>query len=360
MAQRFWKERGGRLQGIPVLFIPGNGGFYEQVRSLASFSAKQSLGEGGQFSNEGKEVEFDFFSLDQREELSAASHQLLDEQTEFANDCIATILGLYEGSDLEGGRERPTSVILVGHSMGGVVARRLFMSKNYSEGSVSTILTLNTPHRSHAIYYQKELMDLYREMNAYWAKGLKPGGEMEDVLLISLAGSFRDTLIDSALSDLTGLVPYQNGFSCLTPSFPHVWREADHQCILWCNQLVRVVSSALFRLADPSTGQNTLSLPWRRAAFEGKFFSELPTILGLRDVAGPEAGVDPKLLKRWKEMHRSSPPLAVAEAPPSPLGVRVADIPSADSLADGPQAVFKFGPTTALPLQVYRFDVKQW
>ena len=75
-----------------MLFIPGNGGFYEQVRSLASFSAKQSLGEGGQFSNVGKEVEFDFFSLDQREELSAASHQLLDEQTEFANDCIATIL----------------------------------------------------------------------------------------------------------------------------------------------------------------------------------------------------------------------------------------------------------------------------
>lgn len=41
----------------------------------------------------------------------------------------------------------PTSVVLVGHSMGGFVARALFVHPAFQPGTVDTIITLNTPHR---------------------------------------------------------------------------------------------------------------------------------------------------------------------------------------------------------------------
>jgi len=42
----------------------------------------------------------------------------------------------------------PTSVILVGHSMGGFVARAAVVHPGLRKGSVETVLTLSSPHRS--------------------------------------------------------------------------------------------------------------------------------------------------------------------------------------------------------------------
>lgn len=41
----------------------------------------------------------------------------------------------------------PTSVILVGHSMGGFVARAAVVHPGLSKGAVETVLTLSSPHR---------------------------------------------------------------------------------------------------------------------------------------------------------------------------------------------------------------------
>ena len=67
------------------------------------------------------------------------------------------------------------------------------------------------------------------------------------------------------------------GFSILTTAMPNVWVEADHQCILWCNQLVKSVSRALNFLIDPITQQNTANLSDRMAIFRRSFVSELPS-----------------------------------------------------------------------------------
>ena len=40
----------------------------------------------------------------------------------------------------------PTSVVLVAHSMGGIVARLATLQKNYNSESINTIFTLSTPH----------------------------------------------------------------------------------------------------------------------------------------------------------------------------------------------------------------------
>lgn len=41
----------------------------------------------------------------------------------------------------------PTNVILVGHSMGGFVARAVVVHPGLRKGAVETVLTLSSPHR---------------------------------------------------------------------------------------------------------------------------------------------------------------------------------------------------------------------
>ena len=64
------------LSGTPALFIPGNGGSFRQVRSLASESARYH---GGQGQGEGHHL--DWFSLDVRGELSAFHSAVFSRQT---------------------------------------------------------------------------------------------------------------------------------------------------------------------------------------------------------------------------------------------------------------------------------------
>lgn len=56
----------------------------------------------------------DFFSVDLNEEYSAIYGGALEPQTEFVRQSILRILELYKGNK---GNNKPTSVVLVGHSM---------------------------------------------------------------------------------------------------------------------------------------------------------------------------------------------------------------------------------------------------
>jgi len=48
----------GKVNGVPVLFIPGNSGSHKQVRSLASVALRKAL------DDDYKKLHFDFFSVD--------------------------------------------------------------------------------------------------------------------------------------------------------------------------------------------------------------------------------------------------------------------------------------------------------
>ena len=79
-----------KFAGIPVLFLPGNGGSYRQVRSLGSVSLRKS--EDVQL-----KIWFDYFSVDFNEELSGLVGTLLQEQTQFVARVVDHILTLYKG-----------------------------------------------------------------------------------------------------------------------------------------------------------------------------------------------------------------------------------------------------------------------
>ncbi|KAJ9062613.1 GPI inositol deacylase [Entomophthora muscae] len=127
-------DRNGKLYGTPVLFIHGNAGSYKQVRSLAKVSSEQAYQKKG--------PGLDFFSADFQEEFSALTGELLLKQAEYINDCIGHILKMYSGSAKN---PAPTAVLVIGHSMGGVVARAAIRLPNYKTKSINTIITLSTP-----------------------------------------------------------------------------------------------------------------------------------------------------------------------------------------------------------------------
>jgi pimeloyl-ACP methyl ester carboxylesterase len=56
-------------------------------------------------------------------------------------------MGMRSQLNEDKGKILPTSVILVGHSMGGFVARAAVVHPNLRKGAVETILTLSSPHR---------------------------------------------------------------------------------------------------------------------------------------------------------------------------------------------------------------------
>ena len=107
---------------MPVLFLPGSGGSYQQVRSLASETAKQRAAAGS-----GPLL--DWFAADFRGELSAFDGQLLERQRFFL------LLALAELDDMYARRRDGAPVILiVGHSMGGVVARAALSAGGHTAG----------------------------------------------------------------------------------------------------------------------------------------------------------------------------------------------------------------------------------
>lgn len=55
---------------------------------------------------------FDYFSVDLNEDYSALFGGVLKEQRDFVHQCLHSILALYRNNE-----SKPTSVILIGHSM---------------------------------------------------------------------------------------------------------------------------------------------------------------------------------------------------------------------------------------------------
>lgn len=92
--------------GSPVLFIVGNADSYRQVRSLGSVAYRMG----------DNKNQLDYFSIDFNEELSALFGGVLEQQTEFVAYAIETILSLYNTDK---------TIILVGNSIGGLLARKI-------------------------------------------------------------------------------------------------------------------------------------------------------------------------------------------------------------------------------------------
>ncbi|KAM5581857.1 hypothetical protein ABKV19_010881 [Rosa sericea] len=312
-----FKEHVQKLSGIPVLFIPGNGGSYKQVRSLAAESdraykvgplertfyeeARLTPEEGGEEDMDVAGFELrnqynsrlDWFAVDLEGEHSAMDSAVLEQHTQYVVRCIHRILDQYEESfkarEKEGAATSvtlPKSVILVGHSMGGFVARAAVVDPLLRKSAVETIITLSSPHQQPPVALQPSYGHYFRHVNREWRKGYEvqttaaghylSGPALSNVVVISISGGYNDYQVRTKYESLDGIVPPTHGFMISSTGMKNVWLSMEHQVILWCNQLVIQVSHTLLSLTDSRTGQPFSDTQIRLAIFSRMLRSAIP------------------------------------------------------------------------------------
>ena len=247
------------MRGVPVLFITGNAGSYKQVRPLSSEAARYFHSHVQQDSEALKAGirSLDFFTADFNEDITAFHGQTLLDQAEYLNEAIAYILSLYHNprrSRRDSGLPDPSSVIIIGHSMGGIVARTMLTMPNYQSNSINTIITMSAPHARPPVSFDADIVKTYQKVNDYWRQAYSQKWASDNplwhVTLISIAGGGLDTIVPSDYTSISSLVPETHGFTVYTSSIPNVWTGADHLSILWCDQLRKAIIRSLIETVD--------------------------------------------------------------------------------------------------------------
>ncbi|XP_053900269.1 GPI inositol-deacylase isoform X1 [Malaclemys terrapin pileata] len=259
------------LTGIPVLFLPGNAGSYKQVRSLGSIALRKA--EDIDF-----KYHFNFFTVNFNEELVALYGGSLQRQTRFVHECIKVILKLYKDQEFA-----PSSVAIVGHSMGGLVARALLTLKNFKPEFINLLITQATPHVAPVMPLDKYLTDFYTAVNNHW---ILKAQDVRNLTTLSVAGGFRDYQVRSGLAFLPRLSQHSHALFVVSSAVPRTWASTDHLSIVWCKELILATIRALFDLIDETTNQITedpkkrmLVLNHHFVRHPAKFFEEDPETL---------------------------------------------------------------------------------
>jgi pimeloyl-ACP methyl ester carboxylesterase len=170
-------------------------------------------------------------SVDFKEEFSAFHGETLREQARYLVDVVTSILTGYQPG---------TAVTLVGHSMGGIVARLALADANFWR-HVDLLLTLSTPHILPPVTLSWGMERVYRDIWLPTSSG---------PLIISLCGGISDTEV---VSDGCAMeIPRQDGFSTFTSGIPGVWTAIDHQAMVWCHQLRWTVARVLLEVSGKS------------------------------------------------------------------------------------------------------------
>ncbi|KAF9895024.1 GPI inositol deacylase [Aspergillus nanangensis] len=275
------------LNGAPVLFLPGNAGSYRQVRSLAAEASRHyfDVVRHDQERLRGGTRSLDFFMIDFNEDLAAFHGQTLLDQAEYVNEAVAYILSLYHDprrSRRDPELPDPSSVILVGHSMGGIVARTTLTMSNYQANSVNTIVTMSAPHAKPPVSFESDIVHTYKQINDYWREAYSQtwanNNPLWHVTLISIAGGSRDTVVPSDYASISSLVPETHGFTVFTSTIPDVWIGMDHLSITWCDQFRKAIIKSLFEVVDVRRASQTKPRAERMRIFKKWYLTGLEQV----------------------------------------------------------------------------------
>ncbi|PQE14183.1 GPI inositol-deacylase protein [Rutstroemia sp. NJR-2017a BVV2] len=276
-----------KVKGVPVLFIPGNAGSYKQVRPIAAEAATyfhDVLQHDSEAISAGAR-NLDFFTVDFNEDITAFHGQTMLDQAEYLNEAVAYILSLYHDprrSQRDSELPDPTSVIILGHSMGGIVARTMLIMPNYQSNSINTIITMSAPHARPPVSFDAEIVKTYKQINDYWRQAYSQkwanNNPLWHVTLLSIAGGGLDTVVPSDYASLESLVPDTHGFTVFTSSVPNVWTGMDHQAILWCDQFRKVVVRSLYDVIDVNRPAQTKPRAERMRIFKKWYLTGMESV----------------------------------------------------------------------------------
>ncbi|KAL5488183.1 BST1 [Sanghuangporus weigelae] len=227
------------LRGMPVLFIPGNAGSAHQVRSIASSASRQYYSSPSHINPEFSSrnlKSLDVFAVDFNEDLSAFHGPTLASQRQYSADAISYILSLYPPD---------TKIIILGHSMGGIVATALLPASQ-----IATIITMSTPHGVPPARFDSRMDAIYADVQMRLAYDPTP--------ILSVCGGITDTMIPSEfctlLSDAGDTTGYRE--TVFTSSLDGCWSGVGHREMVWCHQVRWRVARAVLELGGSRTSHD--------------------------------------------------------------------------------------------------------
>ncbi|KAJ7591454.1 PGAP1-like protein-domain-containing protein [Mycena floridula] len=236
-----YREQGWEAQqlhrGVPVLFIPGNAGSSRQVRSIASSAARQFFPtpflQNGELIGRGIKP-LDFFAVEFNEDLSAFHGPTMEAQTEYTSQAISYILSLYPAD---------TKIIVMGHSMGGIVATSLLDATS----RISAIITMSTPHTLPPARFDHRIDEIYDRNLATLNENLTP--------ILSICGGATDMMIpsESCILPVSTVSPSPWRRTIFSSALEGAWTGVGHREVVWCHQVRWRVARAALELATATS-----------------------------------------------------------------------------------------------------------
>jgi hypothetical protein len=180
------------------------------------------------------------------EDLSAFHGPTIDSQIAYSSSAIAYILSQYPPN---------TSIIIVGHSMGGIVATSLLPSNN-----ISAIITMSTPHILPPARFDSRIDQIYATNRRILLSDPAP--------ILSLCGGATDTTVPSEsciLPSAENAGVYRK--TMFTSALEGAWTGVGHLEMVWCHQVRWRVARAALELGASNS-------PNRKAAVLDKWFRD--------------------------------------------------------------------------------------
>jgi glycosylphosphatidylinositol deacylase len=186
-------------------------------------------------------------AVDYNEDFSAFHAPTLREQARFLDSSVHHVLQQYD--HLPAAR-RPSKVTLLGHSMGGVVAR---LAMNDLPNLIDAIMTMSTPHALPPVTLSREMDTIYDTLAAQIYNASAP-------LLFSICGGTADTQIasDACVIPSTSITK-DDGFAIFTTGMPRAWTGVEHQTMVWCHQIRWNVARTLLGMTSTRSRQGQLA-----------------------------------------------------------------------------------------------------
>lgn len=201
------------LDCVPILFLPGNRGGHKQARSIGALLALD------EFKNAN--TCFKVYSIDFLDEASALSAKTLEDQARWARKAVGRVRELH----------KPKSLVLIGHSMGGILSRMLAAGETIPRetGHDLFIITLASPHKVPAINVDQAIDKIYSSLH-----------QPQDLpLIVSIGGGSAD------LQVLQEMVEYDGQLTVDTEALRYSWCSPDHRAIVWEASITRYIGDLL-------------------------------------------------------------------------------------------------------------------
>lgn len=190
---------------------------------------------------------YDVYTVDFEEERGALHASMLFAQADY----VAHILNqLSEACASE--------VVVVAHSIGGLVARMAVLKANQmsqkvrSQISVRNVITLATPHATVDLAFEPSISYFHRHLIE-----LEKTNDAEQHNIFSLSGGFRDNLISPKSCELSTF-PASHSISLITADILPQREEEDyigmnfgidHRAIVWCHGLLSIIRQMIYAIA---------------------------------------------------------------------------------------------------------------